>query len=102
MLKIGFFNARSICNKLSSVIDLLIQHELHLLFVVETWMHENDSTIIHEIKEYGYDIRPCQNCMMFSKVYDKFPKVANWDRYKACKIFWRNIESLRPDSGPEI
>ena len=55
-LKVVSFNARSIRNKIWSVMCYLTDHKIHLAFVQETWLRKSDGHLITEIKEYGYNV----------------------------------------------
>ena len=54
---LGTFNARSICNKSSAVLQLLNKNDIDLSLVQETWLKADDRSIIAEIKDHGYDIK---------------------------------------------
>ena len=53
---IGLLNARSICNKIPELMDLITDAGLDILCVTETWLKKNDEAIFREIHEFGYDI----------------------------------------------
>ena len=55
-LKIGLFNARSLCNKVGLVIELIKECSLDLLCVTETWLRKNDQAKTREIHELGFEI----------------------------------------------
>ena len=55
-LTVGLFNARSICNKVTSVWDLITEHEIDILCVTETWLHMNDRAKAGKIHEIGFNI----------------------------------------------
>ncbi len=55
-LKIGSFNARSLCNKTCGVLELLKDNSIDICCVTETWLRIKDSAIFAEIHDHGYDI----------------------------------------------
>ena len=52
----GVFNARSICNKTTAVLELLMQQNIDICFVTETWMKRNDTVKMAEIHERGFEM----------------------------------------------
>lgn len=50
------FNSRSVCNKTSGVIELLLDQKIDVCFVTETWMRLNDVAKMAEFHERGLDI----------------------------------------------
>ena len=55
-LKIGLFNARSLCNKIALVTELIHENNIALLCVTETWLKVKDKAKIRELHELGFDI----------------------------------------------
>jgi hypothetical protein len=50
-------NARSVCNKSCEIYELLSDNSLDLLFVTETWLHQDgNGTVIHDMLPDGYKI----------------------------------------------
>ena len=56
LFNIGLCNARSICNKLHDVLELVIQEDIDILCVTETWLKLDDKVIFREIHELGFSI----------------------------------------------
>jgi exonuclease III len=54
-LKIGVFNAQSIRNKALMTMDLTLEHDLDVVAISETWLREEESAVVAEIKPPGYD-----------------------------------------------
>ena len=55
-LKIGLFNALSLCNKIALVTELIYENNIALLCVTETWLKVKDKAKIRELHESGFDI----------------------------------------------
>ena len=55
-LKIGRFNARSLCNKIALVTELIHENNIDLLCVTKTWLKVKDKAKIRELHELGFDI----------------------------------------------
>ena len=55
-IKIGCFNARSICNKTTGVLGLLGDNQIDLCCVTETWLKRDEHAKFAEIREQGFDI----------------------------------------------
>ena len=55
-LNIGCINARSICNKVPGVLELLKDNNIDICFLTESWLKLNDKSKFAEIREHGYDI----------------------------------------------
>ena len=49
-------NARSIRNKVSSVMTYVVDNHVDITLIQESWIRKCDGSILTEIKEYGYDI----------------------------------------------
>ena len=46
LINISFLNTRSARNKVNHIRDLIIEHRLHLLGMVETWIRDTDTSVI--------------------------------------------------------
>ena len=57
LLSTGCINARSLCNKICKVLELLMEFKIDICCVTETWLNQNDSAIFAEIHDFGFDIR---------------------------------------------
>ena len=55
-LTIGLFNARSICNKISSIVELNTDWKIDIVCLTKTWLKVRDKAKFREIHELGYDI----------------------------------------------
>ena len=55
-VKFGCLNARSICNKVPAVLELLTDKNIDVCFLTESWLKVNDKAKFAEIREYGYEI----------------------------------------------
>ena len=55
-LKMATFNARSLCNKTVSVLELLREENVDICFLTETWLRVDDKAKIAEVKDHKYDI----------------------------------------------
>ena len=55
-INFGVFNARSMCNKTTGVLETLIHNKIDVCFVTETWIQKNDSTKFAEIHERGFEL----------------------------------------------
>ena len=53
-LKIRCFNVRSICNKAAEVIELLLEQNIDICCISETWLKANDNTTLVELQEHGF------------------------------------------------
>ena len=56
VLNMAVYNTRSICNKISGVLELLSDKRIDVCFTTETWLKLDDKAIFAEIRDYGYDI----------------------------------------------
>ena len=56
-LKCFLFNAQSICNKTNGVIEFLKENKCDICCVDESWLVENDTAKVAEIKDFGYNIK---------------------------------------------
>ena len=55
-IEFGCLNARSICNKVPAVLELLSDKKIDVCFLTESWLKVNDNAKFAEIREYGYSI----------------------------------------------
>ena len=54
--KIGLINARSLCNKASTISDHVIEYDLDVLIITETWMTKNNAGRVKaEVVPLGYN-----------------------------------------------
>ena len=58
-MKMGVFNARSICNKTVGVLELLSEQKIDICMLSETWLRKGDTSKISEIKDLGYNTYHC-------------------------------------------
>ena len=58
-MKMGVFNARSICNKTVGVLELLSDQKMDVCMLSETWLRKGDTSKISEIKDLGYNTYHC-------------------------------------------
>ena len=58
-MKMGVFNARSICNKTVGVLELLSDQKIDICMLSETWLRKGDTSKISEIKDLGYNTYHC-------------------------------------------
>ena len=55
-LNYGLLNARSVNNKTDSVVEFIVEHQLHILCITETWLQSNDNFTINSITPSGFDV----------------------------------------------
>ena len=55
LLDIRVWNARSIRNKTTTLNAYVIQHDIDIVFLTETWLATDDPVVIGELKPDGYD-----------------------------------------------
>ena len=55
-IRFGCLNARSICNKVPAVLELLIDENIDVCFLTESWLKINDKAKFSEIREFGFEI----------------------------------------------
>ena len=55
-IKIGTLNCQSIRNKVNGVLEHLINNEVDVCLMQETFLTDHDSAILEEIKEFGFKI----------------------------------------------
>ena len=56
ILRIGCFNAQSMCNKVSGVMELLIDRKIDICCTTETWFTSKENARFSQIHELGFDI----------------------------------------------
>ena len=59
IMKMGVFNARSICNKTVGVLELLSDQKVDICMLSETWLRKGDTSKISEMKDLGYNTYHC-------------------------------------------
>src|SRR5579863_5897771 len=55
-LNYGVLNARSINNKTDAVVDFILEHELDILGITETWLQADDNFTANSVVPSGYSI----------------------------------------------
>ena len=55
-LRIGCFNAQSICNKVCGTLEMLNDKSVDICCISETWLKSKDKSIFSEIHDFGFDI----------------------------------------------
>ena len=55
-LSVGMCNAQSVRLKTSTIADYLIEHDLDMYLIVETWLNVNDHKIIGDLKGNSYEL----------------------------------------------
>jgi len=55
-LNYGLINARSISNKTETVVDFVLQHNLDVLCITETWLQSNDNFTTSNVTLTGFNI----------------------------------------------
>ena len=55
-LSVGCFNAQSMCNKVSGILELLIDQHVDVCCITETWFSTKEDARFAEIHELGFDI----------------------------------------------
>ena len=43
-------------NKIQDIASLLLDYDMDIVFLQETWLNKGDKSIISEVKDYGIDI----------------------------------------------
>ena len=56
VFKCSLWNVRSLNNKLSKVMEHLVDHESDIVFLTETWLQADRNSITAEIKTYGFKL----------------------------------------------
>ncbi len=56
LLKSAFFNARSVNNKAVTLSDIIVEKNLDILCLVETWHKQSDGLLINELTPAGYGL----------------------------------------------
>ena len=54
LLTFAVFNARSVCNKALSLHDIIIDHDLDIVAITETWLRDEASDVITNLVPDGY------------------------------------------------
>ena len=55
-INVGVFNPRSLCNKTAGVFELLLERDIDVCLLCETWLRKGDTSKISEIKDFGYGL----------------------------------------------
>ena len=55
-INFSVFNSRSLRNKVTQVVELLIDQRTDVCCVSETWLRKGDSAIVNEINERGFNV----------------------------------------------
>ena len=55
-INVGVFNPRSLCNKTVGVFELLLDRDIDVCLLSETWLRKGDTSKISEIKDFGYNL----------------------------------------------
>ncbi len=55
LMNLCLWNPRSIRNKTTTCSDYVIEHDVDVMFLVETWLAPQDPVVIGELKPNGYD-----------------------------------------------
>ena len=68
-LKVGLINARSVCNKMNSLNDLIVDSKIDILGLSETWLNGDDHDVVTVGNKTspGYSLQdsPCHTCAMY-------------------------------------
>ncbi len=56
LLKSAFFNARSVNNKAVILSDIIVEKNLDILCLVETWHKQSDGLLLNELTPAGYGL----------------------------------------------
>ena len=96
------FNARSICNKATGIIEFLKDNGCDICFITETWLKKTDKTIIAEIKDLGYNIysqsrsgRGGGICTLFKpNINAKQCKIQSYSSFECLEITVKNNSDL--------
>jgi len=59
---VKLWNAHSVCNKTTSISDFVIDHDVDILCITETWLSTNDTVIIGELTPTGYSFLNHPRC----------------------------------------
>ena len=54
------YNPWSLRNKLSGVMDLIVDNDVDICCIQETFLRKSDGAIISEIKDRGFNILSCR------------------------------------------
>lgn len=93
------FNARSLRNKTVGVIEFLNEHDCDLCFISESWLKLTDTSVISEIKDFGYDIKfqPRKGkrgggvCVVYKSLFDV--KKCKTKSYKSFELLEVTVKS---------
>ena len=55
-VKFACFNARSVCNKIIPVVELLTDHAVDICCIIETWLKDQLDSVTHMFGEFGFNI----------------------------------------------
>ena len=55
-INVGVFNPRSLCNKTAGVFELLLERDIDVCLLCETWLRKGDTSKVSEIKDFGYGL----------------------------------------------
>jgi exonuclease III len=50
------FNCRSMRNKIEDICSLLLDYNIDIVFLQETWLNKGDKSVVFEIKDHGLDM----------------------------------------------
>ena len=56
VMKCSLWNVRSLNNKLSKIMEYVLDRESDIVFLTETWLQSDANSITAEIKTYGYKL----------------------------------------------
>ena len=55
----GLINACSIINKTETIVDFILEHDLDILSITETWLKSDDSFSVSNVTPPGFSILSC-------------------------------------------
>ena len=55
-INVGVFNPRSLCNKTAGTFELLLDRDIDICLLSETWLRKGDTSKLSEIKDFGYNL----------------------------------------------
>ena len=74
-VKFACFNARSVCNKIIPVVELLNDHAVDICYIAEAWLKDQLDSVTHMSEEFGFNILHTQrssrgggNAVLFQKL----------------------------------
>ena len=56
LIKCISWNVQSICNKVDLIMSVLVDNNIDLAFITETWLSSQSNSITAHIKSYGFDL----------------------------------------------